>query len=88
MREKEAAEFAATSGDAKSNVASMTSALEALKKGLSASLLQTGVGSLLRSIVKTSPAVREGERPMLMSFLESGSGLEAAATRSSASLNR
>merc|ERR1719240_1979451 len=40
MREKEAAEFAATSGDMKANIASMTGALDALKKGLSASLLQ------------------------------------------------
>ena len=76
MREKEAAEFSATSGDMKSNIQAMGTALEALKKGLSASLLQTGVGSLLRSIVKTSPAVREGERPLLMSFLEAGSGME------------
>merc|ERR1719313_2913674 len=76
LREKEAAEFAASSGDMKSNIASMTAALEALKKGLSASLLQTGIGSFLRNIVAHSPAVREGQRPLLMSFLESGSGLE------------
>jgi len=76
LREKEAAEFAASSGDMKSNIASMTAALEALKKGLSASLLQTGIGSFLRNVVRTSPAVQEGERPLLMSFLESGSGLE------------
>merc|ERR1719305_1532754 len=76
MREKEAAEFAAASGDMKSNIQAMGQALEALKKGLSASLLQTGVGSLLRNIVKTSPAVRDTERPLLMSFLESGSGME------------
>merc|ERR1719326_2800551 len=73
LREKEASEFAATSGDMKSNIASMTSALEALKKGLSASLLQTGVGSTLRNIISHSPAVREGQRDSLMSFLESGS---------------
>merc|ERR1719161_2812702 len=75
LREKEAAEFAASSGDMKSNIASMTAALEALKKGLSASLLQTGVGSFIRNVVRTSPAVQEGERPLLMSFLESGTGL-------------
>merc|ERR1719281_761095 len=76
MREKEAAEFAATSGDMKSNIQAMAGALDALKKGLSASLLQTGVGSLLRNIISHSPAVRASERPMLMSFLESGSGME------------
>merc|ERR1719161_2842537 len=76
MREKEAAEFAATSGDMKSNIQAMGGALAALKKGLSAALLQTGVGSVLRNIVKTSPLVREGERGVLMSFLESGEGEE------------
>merc|ERR1719161_2443086 len=72
MREKEAAEFAATSGDMKSNIGAMDKALAALKKGLSASLLQTGVGSVLRNIVRTSPAVRDSEREMLSSFLETG----------------
>jgi len=76
MREKEAAEFAATSGDMKSNIASMGSALDALKKGLGASLLQSGVGSTLRNIVRTSPVVRDSERGLLMSYLETGSGLE------------
>merc|ERR1719235_2219807 len=72
LREKEAAEFSATSGDMKSNIQAMGGALEALKKGLSASLLQTRVGSVLRNIVRTSPAVRDSEREMLMSFLETG----------------
>merc|ERR1719160_210271 len=72
MREKEASEFAATSGDMKSNIGAMGGALEALKKGLSASLLQTGVGSVLRNIVRTSPMVRDSEREMLMSFLDTG----------------
>merc|ERR1719174_276069 len=76
LREREAAEFGATSGDMKSNIQAMAGALDALKKGLSASLLQTGVGSVLRNIVKTSPAVRDGERDMLMSFLETGDGAE------------
>merc|ERR1719201_3352802 len=76
MREKEASEFGATSGDMKSNIQAMAGALDALKKGLSASLLQTGVGSVLRNIIKTSPAVRDSERSLLMSFLETGSGME------------
>merc|ERR1719265_1674506 len=76
MREKEAADFAATSGEAKSNIEAMTGALAALKKGLSASLLQTSVGNTLRNIISNSPLVRSSERGMLMSFLESGSGLE------------
>merc|ERR1719174_2307119 len=59
LREKEAAEFAASSGDMKSNIASMTSALEALKKGLSAALLQTGVGNTLRNIIEHSRTAGE-----------------------------
>merc|ERR1719198_2663274 len=73
MREKEAAEFAATSGDMKSNIASMAGALDALKKGLSAALLQTTTGNVLRNIIAHSPAVRPSQRDSLMSFLESGS---------------
>merc|ERR1719247_512911 len=73
MREKEAAEFSATSGDMKSNIASMAGALDALKKGLSAALLQTSTGNVLRNIISHSPAVRPSQRSVLMSFLESGS---------------
>merc|ERR1719409_428163 len=73
MREKEASEFAATSGDMKSNIASMAGALDALKKGLSAALLQTTTGNVLRNIIAHSPAVRPSQRSLLMSFLESGS---------------
>merc|ERR1719331_1605138 len=76
MREKQASDFAATSGEMKSNIASMAAALEALKKGLSASLLQTRVGNTLRNIIAHSPAVREAQRDSLMSFLETGSGVE------------
>merc|ERR1719240_227992 len=76
LREKEASEFAATSGDMKSNIQSMSGALDALKKGLSAALLQTGVGNVLRNIVRSSPLVRQSERSLLMSFLETGEGLE------------
>merc|ERR1740138_1436872 len=76
MRGKEAAEFAATSGDMKSNVQAMSGALDALKKGLSASLLQTSAGNVLRNVVKSSPLVRPSERGLLMSFLESGEGME------------
>merc|ERR1719498_438480 len=32
----------------------------AVKKGLGASLLQTSVGNMLRSVIRTSPLVREG----------------------------
>merc|ERR1719326_1522519 len=55
MREKEAAEFAASSGEMKANIQAMTGALEALKKGLSAALLQTSTGDVLRRLATTSP---------------------------------
>jgi len=72
MREKEAEEFAATSGEMKSNAEAMSGALAALKKGLSAAMLQTGVSQLLRNVVANSPAVSSAEREMLTSFLQSG----------------
>merc|ERR1719453_1094437 len=52
----------------------MKGALAALKKGLSASMLQTSVGQTLRGIVAHSPAVSELERSTLTSFLETGEG--------------
>jgi len=76
MREKEAAEFASASGEMKANVEAMGGALAALKKGLSASLLQSQTGSLLKNIIRQSPAIREGQRDELLSFLEGGSESE------------
>jgi len=72
MREKEANEFAATSGELKANLEAMTGALAALRKGMGASLLQTKAGQTLRNIIEHSPAVSESERGTLMSFLEAG----------------
>jgi predicted nucleic acid-binding Zn-ribbon protein len=72
MRGKEANEFAATSGELKANLEAMTGALAALRKGLGASLLQTKAGQTLRNIIEHSPAVSEGERSTLVSFLENG----------------
>jgi len=74
MREKEANDFAASSGEAKANIASMAGALDALKKGMSASLLQTTAGQTLRSIIQHSPAISDIARDTLLSFLETGEG--------------
>jgi chromosome segregation ATPase len=74
MREKEANEFAAASGELKANVEAMTGALAALRKGLGASLLQTSAGQTLRNIIEHSPAVSADERSTLVSFLENGEG--------------
>jgi len=74
MREKEANDFAASSGESKANIQSMTAALEALKKGLSASLLQTTAGQTLKNVIQHSPAISEIARATLLSFLETGEG--------------
>lgn len=74
MREKEASEFASASGELKANIEAMTGALAALRKGLSASLLQTTIGRTLQGIIEHSPAVSDSERSTLMSFLETGEG--------------
>jgi len=72
MREKEAEEFAASSGEMKANAEAMSGALAALKKGLSAAMLQTGVSQLLKNVVAQSPAVSSAEREMLTAFLQNG----------------
>merc|ERR1719163_1657142 len=72
MREKEAAEFAASSGEMKANIQAMTSAVAALKKGLSASFLQTQSGAVIRNIVAHTPLLDDTQRDVLMSFLQSG----------------
>merc|ERR1719316_1475595 len=77
MREKEASEFAATSGEMKANIGAMEGALAALKKGLGVAMLQTGTASLLRNLIQNSPAVRDTERETLLSFLDSSSDAQA-----------
>jgi len=72
MREKEANEFAASSGELKANIEAMTGALAALRKGMGASLLQSRAGQTLKNIIQHSPAVSETERSTLLSFLEAG----------------
>merc|ERR1719171_1956908 len=79
MREKEAEEFAASSGEMKGNLAAMDSAVAALKKGLGVAMLQTSTASFLRNLIQHSPAVHDDEREMLLSFLDSSNGEEAQA---------
>jgi len=74
MREKEAGEFATSSGEMKANVEAMGNALAALRKGLSASLLQTTIGQTLKNIVQHSPAVNADDRESLLGFLQNGEG--------------
>merc|ERR1719171_3003920 len=79
MREKEAEEFAASSGEMKANLQAMTDAVAALKKGLGVAMLQTSTASFLRNLLQHSPAVRDDERETLLSFLDSSNGEEAQA---------
>jgi len=74
MREKEANDFSASSGEAKANIASMGNALQALRQGLSASLLQTTAGQTLKNVIQHSPAISEIALDTLLSFLEIGEG--------------
>lgn len=80
LREKEEAEFAESSGEMKSNIDSIASALEALKKAGSASLLQTDskLGDALREAVARNAVVGAEERNALLSFLSAGEGDESA----------
>jgi len=74
LRGKEAAEFAASSGEAKAQIFAMDNALAALNKGVSASLLQTTAGQTIKHVLENSPAISDSQRGVLLSFLESGEG--------------
>merc|ERR1719456_82181 len=54
----------------------MTGALAALKKGLSASFLQTTAGQVLRNIVAHTPAVTDTQRDLMLSYLQGESSME------------
>jgi len=71
LRNKEEAEFGSTSGETKANIASLEGALKALKAGVApASLLQTNVGNVLRTVAARSSAVTDEDRSVLASFLD------------------
>merc|ERR1719305_1122703 len=54
LREKEAAEFSALKADSETNIASLSSAIPAIEKGMGASsLLQMPVGRRLQKLVET-----------------------------------
>jgi len=82
IREKEAADFAAESGEDKSNLDALTKAIAAIAKGLSGGFLQTNAASVVRKLVEsdhisTSRAVgglSDSDRESLMSFLSEKQG--------------
>jgi len=82
IREKEAADFAAESGEAKSNLDALGKAIPAIEKGMSGGFLQTNAAAVLRKFVSndhvsTSHAVNDltdEDRETLMSFLSEKEG--------------
>jgi len=71
MREKEETSFSEASGEMKSNVEALAGALDALKKGVSQALMQTGTGQRIKDIVANAPSIEDETRAELMEFLQS-----------------
>merc|ERR550514_1838629 len=69
QREKEAAEFAKTSGDLKANIAACGKAITAISKGMGAAFLQSGSASALKKIVLTNQKLDRYSREALTEFL-------------------
>jgi len=72
IREKEAATFAASSADLKTNTAAMAKAIAALEKGMQGGFLQTAAASTLKRIT-LSDGVSDSDREVLTEFLEGNS---------------
>mmetsp|Transcript_76887 Transcript_76887/g.146283 ORF Transcript_76887/g.146283 Transcript_76887/m.146283 type:complete len:704 (-) Transcript_76887:52-2163(-) len=68
IREKEAAAFAKEKAEASTNVAALTSAIDALEKGMSG-FLQTDAAQLLRKMVTKMSSLTEYDRDEVASFL-------------------
>merc|ERR1719182_485419 len=76
LREKEAAAFAKTSGDFKTNIAATKKATAAIEKGMGGAFLQTSVGSVLKQLSVTMD-ISSMDREMLTAFLTQGQGESA-----------
>lgn len=72
VREKEAAAFAAATGDLKTNLAGLGKAIAAIEKGM-AGFLQTSAASLLKKIVMNKGDMLDADRQDVLSFLSSDS---------------
>jgi len=73
IRNKEHADYAASTGDQKSNIDAMTGAIAALEKGAGKSFLQSQSAAkiaLLSKIVKSSESVDDYQKNAVVSFLE------------------
>merc|ERR1719198_708686 len=72
VREKEAAAFAAATGDLKTNLAGLEKAIAAIEKGMGG-FLQTSTASLLKKIVMNKDNMLDADRQDVMSFLSADS---------------
>jgi len=68
VREKEAAEFAKEKSESTTNIAALTAAIAALKKGM-AGFLQTDTAQFLRNMALNTNSVASYDRDELVSFL-------------------
>jgi chromosome segregation ATPase len=72
VREKEAAAFAAATGDLKTNLAGLGKAIAAIEKGMGG-FLQTTAASMLKKMVMNKADMLDADRQDVMSFLSSDS---------------
>jgi chromosome segregation ATPase len=72
VREKEAAAFAAATGDLKTNLAGLEKATAAIEKGMGG-FLQTSTASLLKKIVMNKENMMDADRQDVLAFLSSDS---------------
>merc|ERR1719453_1612209 len=69
IREKEAAEFAKTSGDYKTNLAAMAKAIPAIEQGAGGSFLQTESAATLKNYVMVKGDLADVDRQDVLAFL-------------------
>jgi hypothetical protein len=73
LREKEAAEFSAMKADSETNIASLSSAIPAIEKGMGASsLLQMPAGRKLQKLVESYTNMDPMDRRQITAFLQGG----------------
>merc|ERR1719284_123733 len=72
VREKEAAAFAAATGDLKTNLAGLEKAIAAIEKGMGG-FLQTSTASLLKKMVMNNDKMMDADRQDVLSFLSADS---------------
>jgi len=81
LRKKEAAAFAKESGDYKTNIGALSSAISAISKGMAGSFLQGSTARVIRQLAVDAGELSEFDRQSLVSFL-SGKSDEGYAPQS------